>query len=82
MDEMGFQISVGKDQMVVTKRRQAHYFSLPTNCESATMVKAISATGRVIPIFLILSGTIHMTNWYRLEELDKDTVIGLHQPVI
>jgi hypothetical protein len=76
MDETGFQISVGKDQMVVTKRRQAHYFSFPINRESATMVEVISATGRVIPIFLILSGMIHMANWYRLEELDKDTVIG------
>ncbi|KJZ75905.1 hypothetical protein HIM_04729 [Hirsutella minnesotensis 3608] len=76
MDETGFQIGVGKDQMVVTKRRRAHYFSLPTNRESATAVEAISATGRVIPVFLILSGTMHMANWYRLEELDKDTVIG------
>jgi hypothetical protein len=76
MDETGFQIGVGKDQMVVTKRRRAHYFSLPTNRESATAVEAISAAGRVIPVFLILSGTMHMANWYRLEELDKDTVIG------
>jgi hypothetical protein len=76
MDETGFQIGVGKDQMVVTKRRRAQYFSLPTNRESATAVEAISAAGRVIPVFLILSGTMHMANWYRLEELDKDTVIG------
>ena len=39
-------------------------------------MEAISATGQVIPVFLILSGTMHMANWYRLEELDKDTVIG------
>jgi hypothetical protein len=45
MDETGFQIGVGKDQMVVTKRRRAHYFSLPTNRESATAVEAISAAG-------------------------------------
>ena len=51
MDETGFQIGVGKDQMVVTKQRRAHYFSLPTNCESATAVEAISAAGRVIPVF-------------------------------
>ena len=43
--EMGFQIGVGKDQMVVTKRKRAHYFSLPTNRESATAVEAISAAG-------------------------------------
>ena len=76
MDETGVQINVGKDQMVVTKQRKAHYFSLPTNRESATAVEAISAAGRVIPVFLILSGTMHMANWYRLKELDKDTVIG------
>jgi hypothetical protein len=76
MDETGFQIGVGKDQMVVTKRKRAHYFSLPTNRESATAVEAISAAGRVIPVFLILSGMMHMANWYWLKELDKDTVIG------
>jgi hypothetical protein len=76
MDETGFQISVRKDQMVVTKWRRAHYFSLPTNHESAMAVEAIPAAGRVIPVFLILSDIMYMANWYQLEELDKDTVIS------
>ena len=77
IDETEFQIGVGKDQMVVTKWKRAHYFSLPTNRESTTAVEAISAAGRVIPVFLILSGMIHMANWYQLKELDKDTVISI-----
>ena len=60
----------------MTKRRWAYYFSLPTNCESAMAVEAISTTGQVIPVFLILSSMMHMANWYQLEELEKDTVIG------
>ena len=49
MDETGFQIGIGKDQMVVTKRRRAHYFSLATNRESATAVEAISAPVELFP---------------------------------
>jgi hypothetical protein len=51
IDEMGFQIGVGKNQMVVTKRRRAHYFSLPTNRESAIVVEAISACWSSYPCF-------------------------------
>ncbi|KJZ71566.1 hypothetical protein HIM_09035 [Hirsutella minnesotensis 3608] len=76
MDETGFQIGVGKDQLVVTKRRQAQYFGLPVNRESATAIVAVSAGGKVIPLFLILSGQVHMSQWYQVKELEGDTVIG------
>src|SRR5207247_1515194 len=39
MDETGFQIGVGKDQLVVTKRRRARYLGIPTNRESATAIE-------------------------------------------
>ncbi|XP_044717871.1 tc5 transposase DNA-binding domain-containing protein [Hirsutella rhossiliensis] len=43
MDETGFRIGVGKDQLVVTKRKKAHYFGTPGNRESATAIECISA---------------------------------------
>ena len=75
MDETGFRIGVGRDQLIVTKRMRAHYFGVPENRESATAIEAISANGDVIPAFLILSGQMHMASWYDIPELDPDTVI-------
>ncbi|KAM4066705.1 DDE superfamily endonuclease [Hirsutella rhossiliensis] len=75
MDETGFRIGVGKDQLVVTKRKRAHYFAIPENRESATAIEAISAGGAFIPAFLILSGQMHMTSWYQIPGLDPDTAI-------
>jgi hypothetical protein len=64
MDETGFRIGVGKDQLIVTKRKRAHYFGIPENRESATSIEAISASGEVLPAFLILAGLMHMGHWY------------------
>jgi hypothetical protein len=75
MDETGFQIGVGKDQLIITKRKRAHYFSMPENRESATAIEAISAGGHYLPAFLILSGQLHMTQWYTLEELHGKTIL-------
>ncbi|XP_044715229.1 DDE superfamily endonuclease domain-containing protein [Hirsutella rhossiliensis] len=44
--------------------------------ESATAIEAVSAGGKVIPLFLILSGQMHMSQWYQVKELEGDTVIG------
>jgi hypothetical protein len=55
MDETGFKIGIGKDQMIVTKRNRTHYFGLPEKRESATAIEPISAGGHYIPAFLILS---------------------------
>ena len=77
MDETGFRIGVGKDQLVVTRRRKVRYFGLPTNRESATAIEGISAGGTYIPAFLILSGKVHMSNWYHVKELEGDTVIAV-----
>ncbi|OAR02852.1 hypothetical protein LLEC1_08157 [Akanthomyces lecanii] len=51
MDESGFRIGVGKDQLIITKRHHKHYFSSPENRESATVIEAISAGGSFIPAF-------------------------------
>ena len=77
MDETGFRIGIGKDHLVVTKRKRAHYFGLPENRESATAVEAISAGGRVIPPFLILSGEVHMARFYRQSELPDEAVLAV-----
>ncbi|KAF6803349.1 fot5 transposase, partial [Colletotrichum musicola] len=76
MDETGFQIGVGKDTFVITRRRREHYFAIPTNRESATAVEAVSAGGEVIPAFLILSGLTHMSRWYDVEGMNGDTLVG------
>ena len=67
MDETGFRIGVGKDQLVITKHQRAHYFGLPVNRESATVVEAIRGNGEVIPPFIILSGSAHMAKWYQTD---------------
>ncbi|XP_044714504.1 tc5 transposase DNA-binding domain-containing protein [Hirsutella rhossiliensis] len=51
MDETGFRIGIGRDQVVVTKSRRSQYFGIEENRESATAVEAISADGRYIPAF-------------------------------
>ncbi|OAQ57289.2 DDE superfamily endonuclease [Pochonia chlamydosporia 170] len=75
MDETGFRIGVGKDQLIVTKRKRAHYFGIPENRESATAIEAISAGGEYIPAFLIVAGQVHMAQWYAQPELNPDTAI-------
>ncbi|OWT42328.1 DDE superfamily endonuclease domain-containing protein [Pochonia chlamydosporia 170] len=75
MDETGFRIGVGKDQVIVTRRKRAHYFGLPENRESATAIESISAGGRVLPAFLILSGQMHMAKWYGVPGLDENAAI-------
>lgn len=47
MDETGFRIGIAKDQLVVTKRKRVHCFSMPENRESATAIEAISAGGSI-----------------------------------
>ena len=79
MDETGFRIGVGKSRMVVTKRSRASYLGLPTNRESATAIEAISAGGLAVPAFLILTGVVHQSAFYRVPELHDDTAIGVSQ---
>lgn len=75
MDETGFRIGVGKDQLIVTKRKRAHYFGILENREPTTAIEAISAGGQYIPTFLIVAGQVHMAQWYTQPELHPDTAI-------
>ncbi len=45
MDETGFQLGIGKDHLIITKRKKAHFFGLLENRESAIAIEAISAGG-------------------------------------
>ena len=40
-------------------------------------IETINTEGTYIPAFLILSGKIHMSNWYQVKKLESDTVIGI-----
>jgi hypothetical protein len=75
MDETGFRIGIGSDQLIITKRKKAHYFGIPENRESATAIECISAGGYYLPAFIILSGINHMGHWYQQPELHDDTVL-------
>ena len=78
MDETGFRIGVGKDQLMVTRRRRRHYLAMPTCRESATSIEAISASGEVIPAFLILTGKTHLERWYHTA-LSPETVLSVSE---
>ncbi|KND85843.1 hypothetical protein TOPH_09284, partial [Tolypocladium ophioglossoides CBS 100239] len=77
MDETGFRIGIGKDQLVVTKRKKSYYFATPGNRESATAIEYISAGGRVLPAFLVLSGVKHQSRWYNVMKDYPDTRIAM-----
>ncbi|KJK73315.1 hypothetical protein H634G_11550, partial [Metarhizium anisopliae BRIP 53293] len=77
MDETGFRIGMGKSRMVVTRRPRASYLGMPTNRESATAIEAISAGGSYTPAFLILTGAVHQSAFYRIPELHDDAAIAV-----
>uniref|UniRef100_A0A8H7K2R3 HTH CENPB-type domain-containing protein n=1 Tax=Bionectria ochroleuca TaxID=29856 RepID=A0A8H7K2R3_BIOOC len=78
MDETGFRIGMKSNAMIIMKRKRAYYFALPENRESATAVKAISASGRVIPACLILSSLTHCASWYHeLQGLDPEARVAV-----
>ena len=64
MDETGFRIGIGRDQLVITKQQRQLYLGVPSNRESATAIEAISGEEQFIPVFLILTGVCHMARWY------------------
>lgn len=79
MDETGFRIGVGKDQLVITRRKRRQYLAMPENRESATSIECISADGTVIPACLILTAEVHMARWYQQDELDPATLIAVSE---
>ena len=77
MDETGFRIGIGRDQLVITKQQRQLYLGVPSNRESTTAIEAISDGGQFIPAFLILAGVQHMARWYENPNLDDDMVLAV-----
>jgi len=42
------------------------FFDSLANRKSSTVIEAISATGRTIPLYIILAGKRRMQNWFNL----------------
>ncbi|KAM4061289.1 DDE superfamily endonuclease [Hirsutella rhossiliensis] len=70
MDETGFRIGIGRDQVVVTKSRRSQYFGIEENRDDF-------CRWSIHPCVLILSGKVHLEQWYGIKELDGDTLIGV-----
>ena len=64
MNETGFCIGIGCDQLVITKQQRQLYLDVSSNRESATAIEIISDEEQFIPVFLILTGVCHMARWY------------------
>ncbi len=55
MDKAGFRIGIGKDQMVVTKKKRAQYLGIAST-ESQLQQLNISVAGDCISGFLVMAG--------------------------
>ena len=61
MNETGFRIRIGRDQLVITKQQKQLYLNVSSNRESATAIEFISDEEQFISVFLILADVQHMT---------------------
>ncbi|KAF5715316.1 hypothetical protein FMUND_6914 [Fusarium mundagurra] len=80
-DETGFMMGVIASGMVVTgaERRGKPKSVQPGNREWITVIQAINAEGRAIPLFIIGSVQYHLANWYRENNLPGDWAIATSQ---
>jgi hypothetical protein len=72
-DESSFLIGKISSQLVVTrieKPRKARKLQ-PSDREWTTLIQGVSATGRVIPPFLIFAGNVLISNWFT-EDLPRN----------
>ena len=77
MDETGFRLGIGMDQIVVMCCRRQHYLGIPENRESCTAIECVSAGGDYLPAFFIMAGKLHMSRWYEEKKLPDEAIIGL-----
>jgi hypothetical protein len=80
-DETGFmmgQISTGA-VVTASERRGRPKQVQPGNREWTTVIKGINAKGWAIPPFIIFQGRIHLSSWYKEEDLPQDWVIGVSE---
>jgi hypothetical protein len=65
MDETGFQVGIlGGEEVIVPITASELYTPSPENRVSITIIKAVSASGKVTPPVLIIPGKMHMESWY------------------
>jgi hypothetical protein len=66
-DETGFNIGVGQDQWIITREPKRQIFGgFSTNCEYATAIEAVSATGSTIAPVVILSAKVLLLRWFEI----------------
>ena len=74
-DETGFQIGVGRDQYIITREPKKKIVSgSVTNCESVTVVEAVTATGYTTPPLIILDAKTVLFRWF--EHLQHDEAVA------
>lgn len=76
MDETGFQIGIpGGEQVIVPHGVTELYTGSPENRASITVIEAVSASGRVTPLILIIPGKVHMDSWYHPSLVGTEQVL-------
>jgi hypothetical protein len=76
-DKTGFMMEVAATSKVVTSSDTIGRATVvqPSNCNWATTIECINASGWSIPPFVILSGKLHQASWYC--DLPEDWVIAV-----
>jgi hypothetical protein len=77
-DEIGFLMGVISTMLVVTGsgRRGRRKTRQPGNRKWTTVIQGINALGWLIPPFIIVEGSYHLSSWYKDSSLPKDWVIA------
>jgi len=80
MDETGFRIGVGGSQWIITMDYGRETQSPSITCRDySTAIEAVSATGVVLPGFLILTGAVHLAKWYTQTTVPDDYLIAVSE---
>ena len=76
-DETGFAMGIIGPGMVVTgsKRHGKRKKVQPGNKEWAIAINCISGSGYSLPPYLLLKGSVHLSNWYTESNIPHDWVI-------
>lgn len=79
-DETGFQFGESKAETVITaypSRFQSNESAQSDTRESCTVIECIAANGDAIAPYFIFKGSVHLEQWYRLDNLPNDYRIAV-----
>lgn len=80
MGEIGFRTTgAAMNQIEVTRQNRGAKIATPMNRQLGTLVEVISAVGEILPLFLVLPGKWHMSEWYEVEQLDGQSALGVSE---